>query len=407
MEMAVACLAHGNASEDETEQHPTLRAFLDAGDFSGGALDGFFASIPVPLREPGALTFLWRGDAERVELLRWIHAGVDRHAFMRHPDSDLWHLRLPVQDDGRFEYKLAIGRAGGEDWVLDPGNPDRAGDPFGQNSVAMTWGYARPDWSLPLGNPEGRVEMLEVGSEVFGEVRTEKVYLPPDHDRHTDHPLVVIHDGGDYANYADLTVSLDNLIAAGDIPPLVAVLIEAGDRMSEYPKGRRHARYLVGELLPAVNDRYAISAAPRDRVLLGASLGAVASLSTAFRYPGVFGGMILKSGSFILDRSKLDQRPDPVFHRVARLVQAFRRAPALPPMRAFVSTGELEGLAEENRALAELLKEKGVDVEFQSSWDGHHWHNWRDQLRDALIWVLGPEDRKFCRGAPWRDAVDQ
>ena len=68
---------------------------------------------------------------------------------------------------------------------------------------------------------------------------------------------------------------------------------------------------------------------------------------------------------------------------------------------------ELEGLAEENRALAELLKEKGVDVEFQSSWDGHHWHNWRDQLRDALIWVLGPEDRKFCRGAPWRDAVDQ
>ncbi len=387
--------APASTSEDTTERNPDLTAFLHAGDFSEAALDRLFAKGPVPLREPGALTFLWRGDAERVDLLRWIHAGVDRHAFVRHPGSDLWHLRLPVRNDGRFEYKLAIGRAEGEDWILDPANPDRAGDPFGQNSVAMTWGYRRPDWSLPGGNPQGSVETLAVQSAVFGTERNERVYLPPGHDRDTDHPLVVIHDGGDYANYADLNVSLDNLIAAGDIPPLVAVLIEAGDRLSEYPKGRRHARYLVGELLPAVTARYAISAAPRDRVLLGASLGAVASLSTAFRYPGVFGGLILKSGSFILDGSKLDQRPDPVFHRVARLVQAFRRAPALPPMRAFVSTGELEGLAAENRALAELLLEKGVDVEFSSSWDGHHWHNWRDQMRDALMWVFGPADREF------------
>ena len=100
--------------------------------------------------------------------------------------------------------------------------------------------------------------------------------------------------------------------------------------MSEYPRGRRHARYLVQELLPAVTARYAISDDPQDRVLLGASLGAVASLATAFRYPGVFGGLILKSGSFILDPTSSHQRPHPVFHRVARLVQAFRRAPDLP-----------------------------------------------------------------------------
>ena len=188
-------------------------------------------------------------------------------------------------------------------------------------------------------------------------------------------------------------MSLDNLIDAGDIPPLIAVLVQAGDRMSEYPRSRRHARYVVHELLPAIEDRYAIDPDPRHRVLLGASLGAVASLSTAFRYPGTFGGLILKSGTFILDASLLKHREHPVFRKTARLVEAMKRAPALPETRAFVSTGELEGLATQNRAMADFLESHGVSVKFQSSWDGHHWHNWRDQLRDALMWVLteGPD----------------
>ena len=99
---------------------------------------------------------------------------------------------------------------------------------------------------------------------------------------------------------------------------------------------------------------------------------------------------MLKSGSFILDRDKLAGRAHPVFHRVERLVRALKRAPKLPPTRAFVSTGELEGLAEDNEALAMFLRGHGVDVLFKSAWDGHHWHNWRDQLRDGLRWVLRP-----------------
>jgi enterochelin esterase family protein len=201
----------------------------------------------------------------------------------------------------------------------------------------------------------------------------------------------VIHDGDDFMTYADLAVSLDNLIDAGDIQPVVAALVQSRDRTGEYPRGRRHARYLVRELLPALSDRFAISDRPGDRVLLGASLGAVASLATAFRYPGVFGGLVLQSGSFVLDERKLERRTHPVFHRVARLVRALRRAPDLPRTRAFVSTGELEGLADENRALATFLRERNVDVLFRSAWDGHHWHNWRDQLRDGLMWVLRDE----------------
>jgi enterochelin esterase-like enzyme len=374
--------------------NPHLSAAISAEQRSPGALSAFVSDVTSPLAEPGILTFLWRGEACRVELLRWIHSGVDRQRFQSLPGTNLWTLRLPVEDGGRFEYKLNVISNDGEAWILDPMNPNRAGDPFGENSVAMTYGYTRPAWSVERNAPRGAIEALEVESVVFESMRTENVYLPHGYDPARRYPVVVIHDGGEFDEYGDLTISLDNLIEWGDIPPLVAVLSQAGDRMSEYPRGRRHARYVVGELLPAVTGAYSISERIEERVLLGASLGAVASLATAFRFRGVFGGLILKSGSFVLDPKKLEHRSNPVFSRVAELVRAMRRAPELPHTRAFVSTGELEGLASENRALAELLRDGGVEVLFKSSWDGHHWHNWRDHLLDALTWVLRSDRRE-------------
>ena len=140
-----------------------------------------------------------------------------------------------------------------------------------------------------------------------------------------------IHDGDDFVDYAELPVVLDNLIEAGRDP--------AGDRgAGADPRPARGifrrpaARRASSSATSCRRSRRAGGSreAPRDRVLLGASLGAVASLATAFRYPGVFGGLVLKSGSFILDERKLERRPHPVFHRIARLMRALRRAPPLP-----------------------------------------------------------------------------
>lgn len=372
--------------------HPVVARLVAAGPPDPAAVADFLAQNEVPLVAPGSATFVWQGPADHVDLVRWIHAGGERSAFRRVPGSDLWLLALPVRNAGRFEYKLAVRRDGREELMLDPLNPARAGDPFGENSVCRTLGYARPDWTQLHGAPSGRIETLRLASRAFGEERSERVYLPAGYDPARRYPLAIVHDGIDYLAYADLAISLDNLIEAGDLPPLVAALVQTGDRMRDYAGDRRHARYLVRELLPALEARYALSPHPRERVLMGASLGAVASLATAFRYPGRFGGLVLKSGSFILDDARLARRPHAVFFRIARLVRAFRRAGPLPGTRAFVSTGELEGLAGENRALASFLRERGVDVLFRSVWDGHHWHNWRDQLRDGLRWVLRRED---------------
>ncbi|MEM7693618.1 MAG: alpha/beta hydrolase-fold protein [Pseudomonadota bacterium] len=372
--------------------HPDAAALLADGLPTQEAIDAFLADHTFPLVEPGVALFAFRGEAERVELVRWIHAGIDREPFHRVPGTDLWLMRMDVKDGGRFEYKLALHRGGHEEWHLDGQNPVTAADPFGDNSVCCTYGYARPHWTEDKGNPKGRIDPFDVKSDVFQEIRREQVYLPPNYNAENAYPLVIIHDGDDFVTYAHLATSLDNLIAAGDIPPCVVALIQSLDRMGEYPRGRRHARYVVKELLPALQSRLALSARAKDRALLGASLGAVASLSTAVRFPGCFGGLVLKSGSFILDEKTLRNRAHPVFHRVARFVRAAERQATFDGVRAFVSTGELEGLADQNKSLAGFLERKGAKVSFRSSWDGHHWHNWRDQLRDGLMWVLNRND---------------
>jgi enterochelin esterase-like enzyme len=370
--------------------HPVMARFLARGTPSPDEVADFLDLHQLPLSEPGAAIFAWQGVADEVELVRWIHGGADRERFTLMPGTDLWLLRLEVEDEGRFEYKLAVWRRGHEYLITDPHNPLRAQDPFGENSVCRTWGYERPAWSEPRGAPPGRIETIEVQSPTFREIRNERVYLPAGYDADRPYPLVVIHDGDDFVAYADLSIVLDNLIEQGDIRPVVAALVQTRDRIDEYARGRRHARYLVHELLPALQSRYALSARAEDRVLLGASLGAVASLAAGWRYPGVFGGLILKSGAFIFDSRRLQGR-HPVFHRIARLVAAFRRAPQRPAKRVFVSSGALEGLDSENRALATFLQERGVAVRFSGAWDGHHWHNWRDQLRNGLRWVLNPD----------------
>ena len=376
-----------NSTLPEGEAHVAVRKLL-ARPVTPERLQRFVDSHEFPLTAPGCATFVWIGDASQVTLLRWIHGGVDRLSFKRVAETPLWLLSLPVTDGGRFEYKLGVEHNGHEEWVLDSLNSFRAGDPYGENSVCQTYGYAQPEWSKPQGASAGTIVSLQIDSVVFDEIRDEQVYLPAHHDPEQSYPLLVIHDGADFITYADLATSLDNLIAAGTIPPIIAALVQTRDRLNEYARGHHHARYLVNDLLPELECRFLLSERSEDRVLLGASLGAVVSLATVFRFPGVFGGAILQSGSFILDENKLEGRSHPVFRRIARLVEAFSRTPNKPTLRAFVSTGELEGLASENAALAELLQEIGVSVLFKSAWDGHHWHNWRDQLRDGLVWVL-------------------
>src|SRR6478752_9175064 len=114
-------------------------------------------------------------------------------------------------------------------------------------------------------------------------------------------PLVVAHDGPAYSRRAHLVSRLRTATADGRVPPTRVVLLEPGPRNERYAANPLWAEALVEHVLPTVHTAYAVDARP---TLVGASLGALASLQAEWRHPGTFGALFLQSGSFF--RKRLD-----------------------------------------------------------------------------------------------------
>jgi enterochelin esterase-like enzyme len=358
----------------------------------GAKVDAWMAGRRFPVVEGESITFVFRGEADGVTLRHWIYGLESTSALHRIPNTDLWYLVAEVPPGSRVEYKYEIHRHGGSQWIEDPLNPNRARDPFGANSVLQGAGYEVPEWTRhdALARP-GALESVGFESKVLGGVRQGHVYLPARFRRSRRYPLLVVHDGSDYLNYASMKTVLDNLIHRLEIPDVIAVFVDSPDRLREYANDERHAKFLTEELLPELAKRLPLLDTPQSRCLMGASFGGVASLSTAWRYPGVWGRLLLQSGSFAFTDIGRRNRRGPLFDRVVEFVNAFRNEPQAVSERVFLSCGVYESLIYENRSLVPLLAETGMQVKLVEARDGHNWENWRDRLREGLSWLYpGP-----------------
>jgi enterochelin esterase-like enzyme len=354
-------------------------------------LDARLGDRTLPLVETDGLLFLWTGHADAVQLHHWIAGLEAADPFQRIQGSDTWWCRVRLPKRSRMEYKLEIRRGPMRELVRDPANPHLATDPFGANSVAAAEGYARPEWSLPQEDvPAGELTELQVPSESLGGERRVTVWTPPRFREQARYPLLVVHDGSDYIQHAALATVLDNLVARLEIPPLIVAAVDPEDRLHEYAADPRHGAFVVDELLPHLAQAYPLVDRPDARGLMGASFGAVATLATAWRHPGVFGRLLLQSGSFAFtDIGGHDKGP--VFDPVVDFVNAFRDDPGRFSSQVYVSCGTYERLIYENRSLVPRLAETGMEVRFEESRDGHNWENWRDRLRTGLSWLFpGP-----------------
>lgn len=354
-------------------------------------LELYLRANAFPIVEGQSVTFVWRGQADRVHLRHWIYALPSSQALRRLEGTDLWFLSLDLPLGSRVEYKFEVYRGQHLELVTDPLNPHVATDPMGQNSVVHAQGYEIPDYTLFDANARpGMLETVVIGSRAFGEARAVQVYLPARFRATRRYPLLVVHDGGDFLRFAGLKTVLDNLIHRLDIPPLIAVMTDSPRRLVEYADDARHADFLALELVPLLESRYPLARLHGARCLLGASFGAVASLSAAWRHPGVFGNLALLSGSFAFTDIGAHDR-GPVFDPVVQFVNAFRAAPGRPADRVYQACGIYESLIYYNRSLYPLLQDTGMTVRFTEVRDGHNWENWRDRLREGLSWLFpGP-----------------
>lgn len=368
-----------------------IRELLSQPVLTEEAIDRFLEGRTVPIVEGRNVTFLYRGVADAVYLQHWIFGLPSAQPFEQVDGTDLWYLILDIPPRSRVEYKLEIQIGEVSRLIRDPLNPLLAHDPFGANSVCHGAGYEPPEWSQqdPTARP-GSLEELQVDSTFLGRRETLWVYLPARFRRRRRYPLLVVHDGWDYLRFASLQTVLDNLIHRNEVAAMIVVLQQSRDRLREYADDERHAAFLVDELLPAVERKFPLLDNPRDRGLMGASFGAVASFSTALRRPGVFGKLLLQSGSFAFTDIGPSRR-GPLFEPIVRMINGFRESPRRVAERIFLSCGVYESLIYENRSFVPVLQSTEVELRYVEAHDGHNWENWRDRLREGLTYLFpGP-----------------
>src|SRR5262249_24690176 len=221
------------------------------------AVDAFVRGRTFPIVEGPSVTFVWRGEADAVNLRHWIYGLPSSQALARLAGTDLWWLIVEIPPCSRVEYKLELVRGGGSELVADPLNPNFARDPFGGNSVVHSHGYQAPAWIQP--DPESRpgaLEELLIGGAAFGERRRVLLYFPARFRRSRRYPLVFVHDGLDYLQYTGLKTILDNLIHPLAIPDMVVAFANSPNRLHEYANDERHARWVTEEAFPFLEGRF-------------------------------------------------------------------------------------------------------------------------------------------------------
>jgi enterochelin esterase-like enzyme len=375
------------------ERSLAIRQLVDASvPPSNQAIESFIKSHAFPIVEGTSITFVFRGEANSVSMKYSIFGLPSSQSLHQLHGTDLWYFVLELPEKSRFEYKFEVVRGDSRELIQDLLNRDHARDPFGINSVAHTAGYEVPEWTQP--DPESRPGTLDdrtIRSAAFGGERRFTLYLPARFRRTRTYPLLVVHDGGDYLNYAGMKVILDNLIHRLEVPEFVAVFSHPEKRLIEYANSPAHARFITEELIPSLEAELPLMARAEGRCLMGASFGAVASFSTAWRAPGFYGRLLLQSGSFAFSDVGKSHDRGAVFDPVVEFVNAYRGRPVPIAERVFMSCGVYESLIYENRSMFPLLRETGMDVRYVEARDGHNWENWRDRLREGFSWLFpGP-----------------
>jgi enterochelin esterase family protein len=361
------------------------------GDIEREDVREFLESGPFPRVEGRMVTIVLQGMADAVNLRHWIYGLPSSQPLSRIPGTDLWFLTLDLPEGSRMEYKLEVVSHGHSQLIRDPLNPHLAHDPYGANSVVHGAGYELPDWTQP--DPEARngtIEEFSIPSEAFGDERPVRLYVPARFREERRYPLLIVHDGTDFARFADLETVLDNLIHRNEIAPMVVAMVDPQQRLQEYADDERHGRFLATELVPHLEANYPIEEGASSRGLVGASFGAVAALSTAWRHPGFFGNLFLLSGSFAFTDIG-DHDRGPLFDPVVDFVNSFRDNPGRPAERIYQCCGTYESLISYNRSMFPLLQSTGMEVRYNEARDGHDWENWRDRMREGLSWLYpGP-----------------
>ena len=295
-----------------------------------------------------------------------------------------WELRLERPPVDRLEYLLELEhRDGRVERVPDPDNPLRAPGAFGEKSVLEYPEYEPPGWVVDEESQAGELRTLPLPSRLLHRTTETLLWSAAETDPLEPLPLLVVHDGPDYAEFSDILRLFDHLVAFAELPPFRAVLLPPPPGRNEmYSASARYARVLAEEWLQALAVAAPFTGRP---VALGASLGALSFLHVHWTRPGLLGGLFLQSGSFFRRRFDTHESHVDRFERITRFVSTVAGSGAGPdPVPVTLTCGTGEENLDNNRFLSTALGARGWDAPLVEHRDAHNWISWRDTLHPHL-----------------------
>ncbi|MCU0263774.1 MAG: alpha/beta hydrolase-fold protein [Candidatus Nanopelagicales bacterium] len=213
-----------------------------------------------------------------------------------------------------------------------------------------------------------------------------QLHVPGDSTPDEPLPLLVVHDGPEYDDLAQLLRYVTILARTEPSLRCRVLLLEPVDRDRSYSASPAYARALVSGMLPKVTAAVATTGRP---VGMGASLGGLAMLHAAILHPGTFAGVFSQSGSFFRPRTDGMERGYRHYSRIVRFVDDLDADPQrLVDLHVTMTCGTGEENLANNRSLARRLTRQGVPTQLIENPDGHNYTGWRDCLDPGLRLLL-------------------
>jgi enterochelin esterase-like enzyme len=264
------------------------------------------------------------------------------------------------------------------------------------------------DSQQQAGVPQGTIKEFELkDSKTYpGFERKWWIYLPPNHDPKKPVALMVFQDGSGYVKRDGqwrVPVVIENLLAKKEIPPMVGLFINPGDKPMQpgeaprkRPDGRpaspsnrsveydtlsnKYATFLIDEMLPLVKEHATITNDPAGRAICGASSGGICAFTVAWERPDQFRKVLTTIGSFTNIRGG---------NKYPELVKMADKK----PLRIFQQDGtndivnQFGSWPEGNKAMAAALQEKGYDHKMVWGEGAHNGKHGGSIFPDAMRWL--------------------
>lgn len=346
------------------------------------------ASGSIPFAVDDSVAFLYKGNATSVTWMGdfngWGYDKNFKNAGTRIPNSDIWILKTSLPKDARLDYKIMLN---GADWILDPDNANQQWSGVGggsPNSELQMPGWKKDPITIQRdGIVRGRVQHdILYNSPTLGYQLMYSIYFPKGYSSGQKYPVIYVTDGYEYLHerLGNMATILDNLIEDNKIQPVIAVFVDHREpvnrtnnrRMTELAMNSKYLSFFSDEFVPFIESSYSVSRDPKERAILGTSMGGLTAAYFGFSKPGIFGMAGIQSPAFWYktDIYKVCDNPEN------------------PPVKIFLTTGVINDAQDGARKMRDILEKNTCAYQYSETNQSHSWGNWRDTIDDILIYFF-------------------